>query len=162
MIISFDVGKKNLAYCILRDENTIVDWKIVSMSSKDIYDIAKEVLNNMKMLYDIYSNDISIVIIENQPCMKNPTMKSIQMIIFTFFMMNDVEVRLMSASNKLKVMKNDNNKEKLSYSQKKKKSIELTYKYLEGNSQAISILNAEKKKDDLADCYLQAVYYLNK
>ena len=50
------------------------------------------------------------IIIENQPALKNPIMKSIQMIIFTYFNLrgkidnNSIDkILFLSASNKLKV-----------------------------------------------------------
>lgn len=157
MLVSFDIGLKNLAYCALDADLNISEWKVINILAKDIYSICDELLQQLEI---IRSNFIAIdtVLIENQPCMKNPTMKSIQMMIFTYFKMHRKNVVLISACNKIKVSKNDNPKEKLSYSQKKKKSIELTRLYIDGTKHQ-RILEAEKKKDDLADCFLQAVYY---
>ena len=52
------------------------------------------------------SNDYDEVIVENQPSLKNPTMKSIQMIVYTYFLIkSDVKVEMINAKNKLKVYK---------------------------------------------------------
>lgn len=158
MLISFDIGLKNLAYCVLDKDFNILEWKVISIQAKDIYTICDELLHQLEIIRNNFSM-VDTVLIENQPCMKNPTMKSIQMMIFTYFKMYEKNVVLISACNKIKVKKNDNPKEKLNYSQKKKKSIELTRLYINGSDNQ-AILDNEKKKDDLADCFLQAVYYL--
>ena len=50
---------------------------------------------------------VDIVCIENQPALKNPTMKSIQMILYSYFLMNGSmeDIQMMNARNKLKVYK---------------------------------------------------------
>ena len=61
-----------------------------------------------------------------------------------------------SASNKLKEFLG---KQKTTYSERKKKSIEITRNLLLENNNINSWLeyfNKHKKKDDLADCFLQA------
>ena len=80
------------------------------------------------------------VVIENQPCMKNPTMKSIQMILYTYFLQNGYiskestvnNIHLVSARKKLKYYDGpavDVSHIKNKYSQRKTLSIEYT-KYL--------------------------------
>ena len=57
--------------------------------------------------------NIEDVLLENQPCLKNPTMKSVQMMMYTFFIlrgvMNDnssiTKVHMVNARNKLKIYK---------------------------------------------------------
>ena len=53
--------------------------------------------------------EVDKVVIENQPAMKNPTMKSIQMMIYSYFLMNGVcydspitNIEMINARNKLK------------------------------------------------------------
>jgi hypothetical protein len=80
--------------------------------------------------------------------------------IYSFFMMRqNSNVVLSSASNKLNVKKNIV-KTKLTYSQKKKTSVELTRLYIKGQDTSIAIYDGSKKKDDLSDCFLQAVHFL--
>ena len=119
----------------------------------------------------------SLVLIENQPCLKNPAMKSIQIAIYSYFSLapsfssnssssplsNFTKVQLMSASNKLKVKKNTTpvNK-KTSYAEKKKLAIVLARTYIleTGREDLRLFFEKSPKKDDLSDAYLQAVYYL--
>ena len=41
-------------------------------------------------LRELDLDDVTHVLIENQPALKNPVMKSIQMIIYTFFVMDGI------------------------------------------------------------------------
>ena len=112
--------------------------------------------------------DCNVVALENQPCLKNPVMKSIQMIIYGYFIHRGViqkdipmYVRLISATNKLKIIpygfdgvvgKN--------YNDRKKAAIAFTVLYFQDETLAPWKLFWEnnKKKDDLSDCFLQAIY----
>jgi hypothetical protein len=169
MIISFDVGIKNLAYCILKEDLTIIKWNIIDISGKDIYDQSKVLFEQLKQIMEnkteSESANISTCLIENQPCTKNPRMKSIQIMIYSFWALNNIDTYMVSAVNKLKVNSNINKSEKLNYTQKKKKGIELASIYIANTNQTDEIreqFNNSKKKDDLADSFLQAVSWLKK
>lgn len=121
--------------------------------------------------------DIKEVVIENQPVLKNPKMKSIANTLFDYFMMRGVVdkihgldismVKLMAASNKLK-LNNDNtisvfknNKDdKKKYKITKDLGIQYTKKLLENDLDQLEYLESYKKKDDMCDAYLQGRYYL--
>ena len=48
------------------------------------------------------------IVIENQPVLKNPTMKSIQIMLYSYFLIKNKNIKiikLLNASNKLKVYK---------------------------------------------------------
>ena len=47
---------------------------------------------------------------------------------------------------------------KLTYSERKKKSVEITKDLISEDN--IKIFDKSKKKDDLADCFLQGLWYL--
>jgi hypothetical protein len=124
-ILSWDVGIYNLSYCILEKNNDnfndikIIGWDIINLvdneSMKKNINLLFE--NIPKKLYEIPELlDVDIVIIENQPSLKNPKMKSIQMILYSYFIIlgkiigngeNTTsyidKIDFCSASNKLKV-----------------------------------------------------------
>ena len=100
-------------------------------------------------------------------------MKSVQMIIYTFFiiygiMNNDSpidNIHMVNARNKLKVYKGEPIvcDKKNGYAKNKWLSIEYTKKMIEHEDvDKISLFSDSKKKDDLADAYLQGIYWIEK
>ena len=78
-----------------------------------------------------------------------------------FIMKNISNIHYISSANKLKKFIGP---EKTTYSQRKKKSIEITEGLLKKNSnfqQYIPFYKQNKKKDDLADCFLQGLYFID-
>ena len=231
-IASFDIGIKNLAYCIYESEsNLILDWGIINLAEKIINELPKCITvkkgkkceklainyiitdSNFKIYYCgkkycqdslksnypnskikkikkfktksiplvelgklIFENlnknklfiECSKILIENQPVLKNPTMKSIQMIVYSFFLFNNInDIVLFNPNKKLDVysgpvvecnLKNE-------YSKRKYLSIKYTEYFLRESNQNEKILNMfnnSPKKDDLSDCYLQCLTYIKK
>ena len=107
-----------------------------------------------------YHNDIKQVIIENQISPIANRMKTIQGMTSQYFINNNIHnIVFVSSFNKLKLFSN----KKLSYREKKKLSVEITTKFLDETSQMKAwkeMFNKSKKKDDLADSFLQGYYYL--
>jgi len=94
--ISFDIGIKNLALCILRKTNKIevLDWRIIALADskkelKGIDDISERVYYEMDNIVGFLKeqdiNTIDYVLIENQPSNLNGIMKTIQHIIYNYF-----------------------------------------------------------------------------
>ena len=209
ILIGWDIGIKNLAYCVIdfnekKKEYKILDWAIIDLryeedaeaeseakskgktKTKKCSKISlKELSRNLykKLDENKHFKKFDYVIIENQPVLKNPTMKSIQMILYSYFSFKSLKVKsfkdliLMNASNKLKVYSKklegenqeemDNiNKLKSKYSRNKKISILHTKLLLEENEENYKNWNGffekNKKKDDLADSYLMILYYFKK
>ena len=110
------------------------------------------------------------ILIENQPVLKNPVMKSVQMILYSFFLINGIinntikEIKFISARNKLKVYDGPpiEVKVKGKYAKRKRLSIEYCRYMINDDTDNLNFFNKHKKKDDLADCFLQAIWFLNK
>jgi len=214
--LSFDVGIKNLAYCVITPEKDIVDWGIINLNDNPICDVilnkkcekqatyyvknddkvnhcctahSKRFKNKKKIntnhdicnlskkciteLRKLNLSSIKSVLIENQPALKNPVMKSVQMIIYTFFIIEGImdekysieNIHMVNARNKLKVYKGPkiecNKKGK--YAQNKYLSVEYTKIMIINQQEKFKTLFSEsKKKDDLADAYLQGIYWIEK
>jgi len=157
-ILSCDPGIKNLSYCyldIIDNKPKIIDWNTLCVidnsdncSKMLIDDIVNAVLISLNENFgDKFEADI--VLIENQPMLKNGVMKTISVV---------------SATNKLKCKMGDNiTIKKDTYKDRKKISIELVRLYINKLfPEKIEWFNKLKKQDDASDCCLQAIYYIEK
>jgi hypothetical protein len=185
--ISFDIGVKNLALCILKQTNntiTIIDWNIITLAEnkKQIKGVNKisEVLyyeldNIIGKLQDIDIKYIDKVIIENQPSNLNGIMKTIQFLIYGYFDLlrhwDKVvgEVILINPSLKLQnhtytpqTFANSSTDRREKYKLNKQQSIEICKQYIADDHDLINIFMNHKKKDDLADTCLQTISYIRK
>ena len=192
LYISFDIGVKNLALCILNHDNNlieIIDWRVITLveKKKDINGLnsISEILfyeldNIMGSLEELKYDKIDYVLIENQPSNLNGIMKSIQLLIFSYFSLLkhwdklNMNVLLINASLKLQYhtfkpepLKIDNTKTKKQqksdkYRKNKNDGIEITKYYIKNNENLNTYFTKHKKKDDLADTLLQTVSYIKK
>ena len=193
MILSFDIGIKNLAYCILykdltinNEKNLIIHkWGIINIleDNEKCKDISLDEIGTRmyKRLQDEFlEENITEVLLENQPVLKNPVMKSIQILIMGFFKYESIIlgreiklIKLINASNKLKLGKKliqfneseDILKIKSKYNRNKKLAILYTNYFLEKElysdyNKYNTLFNEHKKKDDLSDAFLQGLYYI--
>lgn len=173
-LLSFDIGIKNLSYCIIDENYTIYDWKIIDLCGElDIKKDKYKIFENIPIILNKYNliDDIEIVLLENQPCLKNPTMKTIQIIIYTYFVINGLhnekslinKILFISAKNKLSFYNGPNIECKLKNKYGKTKFLgkEYTKYYLNLNNDMknLEFFNQFKKKDDLSDCFLQGMSY---
>ena len=199
-ILSFDVGVKNLAYCLFEYHNLkdfqIHEWNILDLVCDT--EVARKggiSLNNqcdvlLRRLKDLFeTTHIDYVLIENQPVLKNPTMKTIQIIIYTYFRMlkvneekSIIDVILVNANNKVKFVttvlskkpemnivvspvpsepSSSTTKGRLRYKHNKEVAVNGTRGLLEylNHHDSLAYFCSCKKKDDLADTLLQGLYY---
>ena len=224
--LSFDIGIKNLSFCLINDKDlNIEDWGIINISPDEICEhcmkenkqcdksAKKFIIENNKKLctshiklkqykdmkmknipknknqllligknivekLDNYKHflDVDHVLLENQPALKNPTMKSIQMIIYSYFLVNGItndlskieNLEMINARNKLKAYKGPEIKCEIKDKYKRTKFLGIEYcKVMIDENNKIEekfkkLFEESKKKDDLADSYLQGIYYITK
>ena len=139
-------------------------------TSRDIFNLSKIMINELNLKEDFLNHEI--ICIENQPALKNPTMKTVQMILYSYFMIEGAtkdtpvnEVHMINARNKLKVYKGPEIECKFTDKYKKNKYLAVEYTkvmILEEDKKFIDLFTESKKKDDLADAYLQGIYYIEK
>ena len=98
-------------------------------------------------------------------------MKSVQMFIYTYFIMkNKTKVKkleginLFSAKNKLNIYDGPelDIKKSSEYATRKAQSVEYTKYFLKDNEEKRKWFIDHKKKDDLGDCFLQGLTYYSK
>lgn len=172
----------NKHYKNLINKSTVAQKKIYPIKNKKVKDMtSNDIKLQLVKCLDKRKEQLltiaDIVLIENQPTFKNPTMKAISDTIYTWFMVRGIvdsqlnnssikEVKFISPSNKLKEFdssKIDEADESKKYKITKKLSVENTKTILasyELNNWLNKLLSFDKK-DDLADSFLQGWYILN-
>jgi len=111
------------------------------------------------------------IIIENQISPIANRMKSLQGMIAQYFIMHDkTQIKFVSAANKLKGYtqsaagtageQSAAGGDKISYADRKKAGIRITTELLTHNTDWLTFFKTHKKKDDLADAFLQGKWYL--
>lgn len=173
-ILSFDVGIINLAYCIFdSDTSKISHWEVITLNNHTDYNkIYINLINELDTRTHLI-NDIDIVLIEKQPSF-NPKMRIIAGCLQTYFIIRGIvdserpikSVKFFSPKHKLKCYNGPeivlDSKAKGKYARTKKTGIlicEYKMKEYSESPQMIKLFNESKKKDDLSDCYLQAITY---
>lgn len=193
-LLSFDVGIIHLAYA----ELIVGGPSVYKLDRWDVLDVTDGAGMPKKNAIDVLSqqlldaldrefNDPSViydtVLIENQPANKNPLMKSVQMIIFTYFnclrlyVGNVGSVRLVSATRKLSMRHSAEPvpapasspppplpvlSASEQYKTRKATAVRLASHYLTEimhDPVMAAVLKSSKKKDDLSDCLLQALWF---
>lgn len=148
-------------YCSQHKNNNCC--KIKKNEKDDLYSYG---VNMYKLLDDIPELlKCEKIMIENQPVLKNPTIKSISMLLFSYFINKNENIYFINASNKLKINEKYTNEQlrqsKNKYNTRKKLSIKYTDKILSeikiDNTLLLFYIN-HKKKDDLADALLYCYY----
>lgn len=178
---------KNKTYCkthsksYLKSLNNLLRVKPIKKSS--VMKISIDILrfNLVKELEQKpFLLDVDCVLIENQPTLKNPKMKAISSTLYDYFLIRGIFdrkitkskiklVKYMSPSNKLKLNSNNEiekvkkeTKSNNTYKLTKTLAVEYTRILLKDQPVWLGFLNSHKKKDDLADSFLQGVYYISK
>ena len=131
-----------------------------------------ELLNKMPEFVDVHE-----VLIENQPVQKNATMKTIQCLLFSYFVMKGMvddkkitNVKFICPSNKLKVgsdadlklknIKQEGGDDRKVYNITKKLGIKFCKELIKDDKKNLEFINKQKKQDDYCDAFLQAYYYM--
>jgi hypothetical protein len=153
------------------DKKIIKELKLLKKPKKCSQYTLQEI--GTKLFSELETNPIFVecnyITIENQPVLKNPTMKSIQIMLYSYFLIknkNIINIKLLNAANKLKVYKGEISEEDSSKlntikdKYKKNKSTAILHsKYLlKDNTEILELFDNHKKKDDLADAYLLCKY----
>lgn len=148
-------------HIILRD--FLKSKSIKKETSVNLQKLVKNIKTHFDVVFDPKLCDA--VVIENQPCMKNPQMKTMQIMVFSYFCLipdTNYIVRCIPATQKMRMCKSMKWIDDIpkGYKDTKKTSIEVVTKLI-GENQPESWKKA-KKKDDLSDVILQAFAYCDK
>lgn len=194
IVLSLDPGIKNLAYGLFDVASgtwRVIDWNVLPLAETSqlckkvsLGSLCETLLQSLDDTFDS-SEMIDLVLIENQPVMKNPVMKSIQIMLFTYFHLRRMhegtigEIRFVSARTKNTWASACN-----ALPAEQVQALEqVTSEYRKNKKQSVAVVRAllehcvspiiecseafrdtflkSKKKDDLADAWLQAWAILN-
>ena len=148
------------------DNNVLQPISKLKCNNINLIDIGISIRSNLNKLDKNLIDNIDYILIENQIGPIANRMNCIQGMLSQYFIMNNMDkILFISAANKLKLFLGS---KKTSYGERKKLGIEITKKFLLENHININdkqlILenfNKNKKKDDLSDCFLQGIWFLN-
>lgn len=135
-------------------------------SKIDLVTIGKNIQTKLDEILGEHLGSIDIVIIENQISPIANRMKTIQGMIAQYFIMKipHIQIDFVNASNKLKdESPTTEKKETTKYSDRKKQGVQKTLELLTNNynfADWSAFFSAHAKKDDLADCFLQGLWFI--
>lgn len=144
---------------------------IKSAGETDLVTIGRAIRRQLDS--DASLDGITHVIIENQISTIASRMKTIQGMIAQYFIMrfgDKTHIEFVSSHNKLKgfsqtVERKESDKEKASYKANKSDGVAICRQFFHANPTEMGNWSAEfersKKRDDLADCFLQGIWYLS-
>lgn len=152
--------------------------KKISCNKIDIVDLGINLKSHFDSIFKEYIDKIDAIIIENQIGNLAGRMNVLQGMISQYFIMRDItKIEFISATNKLKLFKSviqnqiQNNElenvietEKKLYKMRKdagKKVCRSLLMFYQSLHIWITDYDKHKKRDDLADCFLQGYYYMH-
>jgi len=162
MILSIDVGIKNLAMCLLNEtSNLVVEWDVSGVPpqhSDGIYVSLRKHLDARPWVLDAKT-----VLIEKQPD-RNKKMVSVMHFLHAYFIIKcpDAETIIYDARHKIPDVAGPGRSQ---YLKRKKVSIERCEEFIrqdEVNAHWLPVFLESKKKDDLADTVMQALSFVNR
>lgn len=165
--ISLDACKKPQLVSLLNEhikKNSMDIIEKTNASEFNLVSIGKNIQSNFDMIFKDDISTIQLVAIENQISPIANRMKTIQGMIAQYFIMknNSIHIEFISSANKLKSLDKG---EKATYSDRKKMSIVKCIEYMDQHSwlqKWKTFFTQHKKKDDLADSFLQGVYVIQR
>jgi len=159
MILSIDVGIRNLAMCLIDSEKIVRQWDVSGVppeSSDGLYPCMRKHLDDRPWVLDA-----DVVLIEKQPD-RNKKMKMVEHFLHAYFVIKipDKETIIYDARHKIPDVVGAG---KAQYRKRKQTSIDRCKEFLEkgpeGNRDWIETFKKSKKKDDLADTVMQALSF---
>ena len=155
ILLSIDVGIRNLAMVLLDSStNRISEWVcdgVPPESDDGLFKSLKTHLDAKEWL-----SQAELVLIEKQPD-RNKRIKSVEHLLHTYFLCQCKEVRIWDARHKIPDIVGPGKRQ---YAKRKKASVDRCREFISTNqSELVGFFDKHKKKDDLADCMMQALSF---
>jgi hypothetical protein len=162
MLLSIDVGIRNLAMCqINEDTKEIVQWDVSGVPPEHEDGLFPSLRKHLDAKPWVL--DSTVILIENQPG-QNKKMKTVENFLHAYFVIKtpSAETIIYDARHKVPDVAGTG---KARYRQRKATAVTRCREFLEGsevNAQWMGTFRTSKKKDDLADTVLQALSFINR
>jgi hypothetical protein len=160
MLLSIDVGIKNLAMCLIDPKTKkIKNWDVDGVPPNHSDGLYLSLIKHLESKPWICES--LQVLIEKQPD-RNKGMKSVEHLLHAYLLTKDPnrEVIIWDARFKVPDVAGPG---KTKYAQRKATSIERARKFIkETNTEWVDFFDKHKKKDDLADTVMQALSFINR
>jgi len=157
MLLSIDVGIRNLAMCLIDPATKkIHKWDVSGVPPQS----ADGLFPSLKIHMDARPWTLgTTVIIEKQPD-RNKTIKSVEHFLHTYFLVHGQDVVIWDARHKIPDVAGPG---RAKYLERKKTSVLRCRAFIEEtNSEWVQFFDKHKKKDDLADTCMQALSYIDR
>jgi hypothetical protein len=148
-VSKFDISNNKITNLEMNLINLVGNNKVSSFKFEEIVDSLFEAIEKINI------DNVDVVLIENIPSYKNPKIKSVSVCLYSYYVLQGLNVVFCSPNSK-----NAEIKACKTYAERKKKSVELCTELLKDTDDFIKF-NSYKKKDDIADSILQGVFYAN-
>lgn len=158
MLLSIDVGIRNLGICLIDPvTKKIHNWDATGIPpehSNGLFTCLRDHLRDRPWVLESSSK----ILIEKQPD-KNRTMKSVEHFLHAYFLCSDKDVQIYDARFKVPDVVGAG---RAMYLKRKKMSVVRCAEFLRetGQDELLKWFEKQKKKDDLADCVMQALSYV--
>jgi hypothetical protein len=154
-------------------DNSLKKIKKVNSNHIPLYELAPKLFKFLDEKADFLTADE--ILIENQPTFDNPTMKSISIMIFSYFILrtdtreNKPSLHFISPSNKLKLSSKavkevddvkKTNTDRKKYELTKDLGVQICQEIIKNDEVNLKLIQSVKKKDDMCDAFLQAYHYI--
>ena len=162
MILSIDVGIKNLAMCLLNETtNLVVEWDVSGVPPQHTDGIYVSLRKHLDARPWVLGADT--ILIEKQPD-RNKKMVSVMHFLHAYFIIKNpnAETIIYDARHKIPDVAGPG---RAQYLKRKKVSIERCEEFIrrdETNAHWLDTFLKSKKKDDLADTVMQALSFVNR
>ena len=161
MILSIDVGIKNLAMCMIDETTKVIHhWDVSGVPPQHQDGLYKSMRHHLDTKPWVL--DATTILIEKQPD-KNKTMKTVENFLHAYFIIKcpNSETIIYDARHKIPDVVGAG---KAQYRKRKNTSIERCQEFIKGdeNSHWMATFVLSKKKDDLADTVMQALSFINR
>lgn len=160
MLLSIDVGIKNLAMCLIDPKTKkIHNWEVDGVPPLHKDGLYKCFNRHLKERPWVLNADT--VLIEKQPD-RNKGIKSVENFLHAYFIINDKDVIIYDARFKIPDVAGPG---RAKYLERKAASIARARAFINAtgpNKEWVPVFDRHKKKDDLADTVMQALSFIDK